>query len=92
MISPAQPLTASSAVSFTDLDDEAVLLNVDTGLYYGLDPVAADLWRLLLTGASQYELCQALVDKYDVESERAALDVAQFVDQLLAEELVRPRQ
>ena len=31
----------------TNLEDEAVILNLKDGVYYGLDPVGAWIWNLL---------------------------------------------
>ena len=34
-------------VIFRELDGEAVILNLDTGIYFGLDAVGTRIWRLI---------------------------------------------
>ena len=43
------------AVVARELDGETVLLNLDTGIYFGLDAVATDMWRAMLESASLAE-------------------------------------
>jgi len=35
-------------VLFRELDGEAVLLNLKTGIYFGLNPVATRMWQLIV--------------------------------------------
>src|SRR5947209_14378886 len=49
------------------LDKEAVLLNVDTERYFGLDETGTRMWQLV-TAAPKIEVAyQQLLDEYDVE-------------------------
>lgn len=47
MIAPHQSVLASSEHVACDLDDETVILSLKTGQYYGLNPVAAAVWRMI---------------------------------------------
>jgi hypothetical protein len=89
-LSSAGPFAVSEAVAFTELDGEAVLLNVDTGIYYGLDPMGTRVWRLLVAGATPRHICDALLEEFEVEPSRLAHDVFRFLNQLAAEHLAFP--
>ncbi|HEY1292378.1 MAG TPA: PqqD family protein [Chloroflexota bacterium] len=75
-------LAANQNAAFAVLDDGAVLLNVQTGRYFGLDDVATHLWKQLLEGASEAQLVDSVLAEYDVEPERARGDVTNFLQRL----------
>ncbi len=76
---------------FRDLDDEAVLLNLSTGVYFGLDPVGTRIWHLLLERGQIAAVRDAIVEEYDVTSAVAAADLLGFVDDLARAQLVELR-
>ena len=47
MIAMHQSVIASPEHVACDLDDETVILSLKTGQYYGLNPVAAAVWRMI---------------------------------------------
>ena len=53
-----------------------------------LNGTAALLWSRLSEGATEEELCAAMLAEYDVSEERAAADVSAFVQSLRAAELL----
>ena len=77
------------SVVCADLGGEVVLLNADTGTYFGLDAVGADIWHLVAEGASEDEILDRLLDDYDVEPERLRVDVSTFLARLADNGLVR---
>jgi len=72
------PLTLNTPVSRTDnllfstLGGEEVILNLDTGVYYGLERVGARAWKLLETEQTARAVCDRLEAEYDVD--RATLE------------------
>jgi hypothetical protein len=76
-------------VLFRDLDGEAVVLNLKTGKYYGLDEVGTRMWALLAQHGQVEPVYQALLAEYDVAGERLQLDLLGFVDELASHGLVQ---
>jgi hypothetical protein len=72
-----------------ELGGEAVLLDLNTGVYYGLDPVGTRVWRLLQEPRSLAKLRDAIVDEFDVSPERCEADLAAFLASLNAHGLLR---
>lgn len=64
------------------IGDEVVILNVESGTYFGLDPVGARAWDLIAEGASLGVVCQTLLDEYEVGQEQLERDIAQLVQDL----------
>lgn len=81
-------MMVNPAVVFADLDGEAVLLNTETGFYFGLDGAGALIWAMLVDGASEEAIVERLLARFAVEPERARADLAAFLDQLLAKRLL----
>jgi hypothetical protein len=71
-----------------DLDGEAVLLDLKTGVYYSLNEVGAEVWRLLGDGADETEIAEAIVAAYEVTPEEAAADISELINDLSSEGLI----
>jgi hypothetical protein len=75
-------------VSFTFVDEDAVLLNMQTNQYYLLDEVGARLWGLLRDGKSLRESYRALLEEYEVEPATLEQDVLELLEKLKEQGLV----
>ena len=71
-----------------DLAGEAAILNVKSGVYYGLDPVGARIWTLMQEPRAVAEIQNAIASEYEVEPERASRDLVGLLEKLLAEGLI----
>lgn len=74
--------TVNEAVICAELDDELVLLNLETGIYFGLNPVGARIWALLSDGADEEAILGALQSEYDADPDELRVDLIDFLDQL----------
>ena len=63
--------------------DEAVLLNLKTEQYLGLDDVSSRIWQVLTTGGTVQAAYDTLLAEFDVDSERLRADLEDFVQELL---------
>lgn len=75
-------LRPSDAAIESSVGDETVLLNLDNGTYYGLDPVGTRIWTLLKEGRTPAEICTLLVAQYEVEPEVIENDTRRFLGDL----------
>lgn len=81
-------LTIPDTVLSTLLDDEAVLLNLETGEYFGLNEVGMSLWRLLSAGQSLEAARTELLETYDVDDVVLQADLEALVKELVRHKLV----
>ena len=65
------------------LDDEMVLLNLDSGEYFGLNDTGTRVWELLADGHSGEEVTERLTEEFEVTEEVAAAHVASLCDELV---------
>ncbi len=68
---------------FHVLDGETVLLNLDSGKYFGLDPVGTRMWELLEEKGCLEAAIQPLLDEYDVRQEKLQEDLITLVTKLV---------
>jgi|GEM_PF-205804 hypothetical protein len=64
------------------LDKEAVLLNIETERYFGLDETGARMWQLATTAASIDAAYQALLNEYDVDGETLREHLSELLEKL----------
>ena len=81
-------VTIPEGVVFRDLDGEAVVLNLDSGIYFGLDEVGTRIWRLAGEHSSLRLVLELLQAEYDVPASTLERDLLDFVDQLATKGLV----
>ncbi len=70
------------------IEGEAVLLNLKSESYYGLDAMGAEMWTALTGSDSIGAAYEKLLDEYDVEPDRLRADLSTLVDQLVEKGLV----
>jgi len=70
------------------LDDELVLLNLDSEAYYGLDEVGTRMWEVLSSSPSVEAAFEQLLSEYDVDAASLRGDLEKLVDELVKNGLV----
>jgi hypothetical protein len=71
-----------------DLADEAAILNLTSGIYYGLDRVGVSIWRLVQRPISFSEIQTQLLSEYDAAPEQIKKDLTQLLEKMAAEGLI----
>jgi hypothetical protein len=81
-------VTAAPDVLFRLLGDEAVIVNLRTEKYLGLNPVGARMWNVLTTAPSIESAYDTLLGEYQVDASELRRDLAEFVEDLSAQQLI----
>ena len=84
----ARRLKAPAHVMSRKIGDEHVLLDVEKGVYFGLDAVGSRLWELIEAAPTVDEMVAAVVREYEVEEPDARRDVVRLMQELLDRGLV----
>jgi len=85
----------SKKIAITDtvfsqmVDNEIVLLDMESENYFGLDSVATDIWQLLQEGKTLQETVDALRNMYEVDLDILKKDLETFVDTLINKKLAK---
>jgi hypothetical protein len=64
------------------LDKEAVLLNIETERYFGLDEPGARMWQLATTAANIDTAYKSLLSEYDVDAETLRAHLSELLEKL----------
>ena len=80
--------TRAEAVAFRVIDGEAVLLDLDNGVYYTLNEVGTLAWGLCDGLTSTEVIVTAITDEYQVDTEAAREDLQELLSDLASEGLV----
>ena len=68
----------------TTLAGEVVILDIERGVYYGLDTVGAEVWTRLQSPSTLGDLVDHVVNRYDVDRSTADADIQSLLRELLA--------
>jgi hypothetical protein len=75
-------------IAHETIDDEVIIIDLETGTYYSLIESAMQVWTVLAQGATRAQLVDALAAQYDTPSAELADALNPFVDELLREEII----
>lgn len=78
----------TDGVSWQVVGDDVIVLDLEGSVYLKLVGTGRALWEELSRSCTQPELVAALVDRYDVHTDRAAQDVGRFLGDLRARRLL----
>ena len=78
----------SPDVVFRDLEGEAVILDLASGRYFGLNAVGTRIWTLLDAGMPLERIVDTLAGEYDADARQIARDVTTLIDELSSRGLI----
>lgn len=81
-------VVASKDLVSCDLAGESVILNINNGMYYGLDQVGSWIWNTLKDPISVQDIRDHLIREYNVEAERGERDLLALLSELADEGLI----
>lgn len=70
------------------LDEGAILLHLESGLYFGMENVAARIWKLLENPIRVGEIERVLSEEYEVEPGKCREEVDRLLRELVERDLV----
>jgi len=73
----------SPDVLVQELDGEAVVLNLESERYFGLDDVGTRIWQQLLEHGRLERVCEEMQKEYDVDESTLLADVLRLVEELI---------
>lgn len=71
-----------------DLLQEAAILNLKDGIYYGLNPVGAHIWKLIQEPKAVSEIRDSLLRQYEVDAHSCELDLLVLLQDMANNELI----
>lgn len=84
-ITPDSIVSQSKGQVSTEIDGEIVLMDIEKGSYYGMNPILSHIWKLIEKPTAVSALCAQLMEEYDVSREECQKDVLESLEQLKRE-------
>ncbi|KPK07964.1 MAG: hypothetical protein AMJ64_04935 [Betaproteobacteria bacterium SG8_39] len=87
-MAPTKPLGPDSVVRvssnqvYSRLGDEVAILELDCGVYYGLNDTGTFLWNLMQEPVRVNDMRAALVEEFDVDANTAEQDLLRVLADL----------
>jgi hypothetical protein len=88
-LSLRQSVAIAPDVICREVGGELVMLNLESGTYFGLDPVGTRMWQLIETHGALEKVFDAMCGEYDVTPDTLERDRLGLVNQLCARGLAR---
>lgn len=89
IISLDSTVKRSASILTQRLDEDIVMANIDSGLYFGIDNSSKQIWELLESPLTVKEICSQLSKVYAVDAATCERDVLEFVNELVNEGLIQ---
>ena len=80
--------TRNTQVIDGTIDDNLVMMHLEKGKYFGLNPVGKRIWELIETSKDSTGIIQCLMTEFDVTEEQCTREVAAFLDKAVACDIV----
>lgn len=84
-------IVASSDLLCCELSEGAVILDLNSGVYYGLDVVGTFIWDLIQEPRSISAIVSAMLEEYLVDSERCRQDLKKLLAEMAQLKLIEVR-
>ncbi|MEM1254757.1 MAG: PqqD family peptide modification chaperone [Cyanobacteria bacterium P01_H01_bin.21] len=81
-ISPQAIISPMPEQISSELNSEAVILNLSSGVYYGLNEVGARIWQIIQEPCSLEKIQSALIEEYDVPPDVCKQEVLKLLLEL----------
>lgn len=79
---------ASTKHLYSEIDSEAVILDINSGTYFGLNEVSNQIWQWLQNPTAEQKLLELLLAEYDVTESEANTDLQKFLQEMLNNNLI----
>jgi len=81
-------VSVSKDYVYCKVEDEMVLLGMEDGIYYGLNPVGAFIWEQIKEPKTIDDIRDAILKEYDVEKVECETDLMKLLQELTEKGIV----
>ncbi|AJD92691.1 hypothetical protein JMA_33740 [Jeotgalibacillus malaysiensis] len=73
----------------SDMNGEKVMLSIKNGKYYNLGAIGGEIWSLIEKPVTVEAVVTELESRYEVDRGKCEMEVLNFVDELMKENLIQ---
>ena len=71
------------------IGDEVVMLDVESGYYFGLNSVASVIWDLMKEKINLNSMVESLMQEYDIDKETCEADTLELLEKMIEKKIIR---
>lgn len=71
------------------LHDEMVMMDIEQGKYFSLNPVATRIWDILEEPKAAEEICDILLEEFEVEENQCKIEVEEHLANMVKLKLIQ---
>nr|WP_319374712.1 PqqD family protein [uncultured Methanobacterium sp.] len=91
-LSGSTVITVNKDYVYCNVDDEMVLLGMEDGIYYGLNPVGAFIWEQITEPKTIDQVRDAILDEYEVEKGECERDLMDLLNELAEKGMIHIKE
>jgi hypothetical protein len=84
-------ITNTTKFIASDLGEEMILMNLETGDYVALNAVSAEIWKLAEKEASGSQMIEHLLQQYEVEEEVCRKETESCITEMVEKGLLQTK-
>lgn len=81
-------LIQNQEILSADLDEELVMISLETDAYYALDAIGRRIWELISQPTMVADLCATLQEEYHVDATTCQQDVLELLNEMVEQGLI----
>jgi hypothetical protein len=63
------PLKRAENILFSEIDQDKVMIDIERGAYFGMNPVAGEIWEILESPHTPQQVIEKLLAEYEIDAE-----------------------
>ncbi|MGB0862134.1 MAG: lasso peptide biosynthesis PqqD family chaperone [Saprospiraceae bacterium] len=71
-----------------EMGNETVLMDMSSGDYLGLNQVGSSIWNMIVKPITVSDICDSLMEKYEVDTKTCETETLKYLNQLVAENMI----
>ena len=87
-ISPKDIIQRRQSLVIQEIDGDVVILNLDSGEYYGLAEVGVEIWKRIEQPQNVQSLIDSLIADFEGDAEVIQADVLEFLNNMQEEGII----
>lgn len=85
-------LIDTNIICWSKMENETVVINLETGFYYSLDELGGWIWDMLSENVPREEIASRIAASYEIDEAAALADLKEFMQELRTEQLIDVRE
>jgi hypothetical protein len=82
------PLKRAENILFSEIDQDKVMIDIERGAYFGMNPVAGEIWELLESTHTPQQVIEKLLADYEIDAETCQAETLAVLQRMVRLKLV----